>query len=190
MAFIDTGIEGLKVFEPRVFGDERGYFFESFNQKAFSAAGITDTFVQDNQSKSTRGVLRGLHYQRGESAQSKLVRVISGEVLDVAVDIRKNSPTFGKHFSIILSEDNQKQLYIPQGFAHGFVVLSETAIFFYKCDNFYNKASEGGIRFDDPTLNIDWQIDSTQIQLSDKDSILPHLGAHLSSGIYFKQKDK
>lgn len=190
MAFIDTGIEGLKVFEPRVFGDERGYFFESFNQKAFSVAGINDTFVQDNQSKSTRGVLRGLHYQRGESAQSKLVRVVSGEVLDVAVDIRENSPTFGKHFSIILSEDNQKQLYVPRGFAHGFVVLSETATFFYKCDNFYNKASEGGIQFDDPTLNIDWQIDSTQIQLSDKDGILPHLGAHLSSGIRFKQNDK
>ena len=183
--FINTPIEGLKIFEPRIFGDHRGYFYESYNQEVFKTRGISCNFVQDNQSKSSRGVLRGLHYQRGEFAQAKLVRVLEGEVLDVAVDLRDGSPTFGQHYSILLSGTNQKQFFVPRGFAHGFVVLSETAIFFYKCDNFYNKASEGGIRFDDSQLNIDWKISKSEIQLSEKDSVLPFLGEHLSSGINY-----
>lgn len=173
MPFIDTPIQGLFVFEPTVFEDARGYFFESFNQKNFAEKGINTNFVQDNQSKSTYGVLRGLHYQLNPYAQAKLVRVISGEVLDVAVDIRTGSPTFGKHFSIVLSDKNKKQLYIPRGFAHGFVVLSETAEFFYKCDNFYNKESEGGIIYNDPTLNIDWQFSESALIISEKDAVLP-----------------
>ena len=145
MPFIDTPIPGLFVFEPKVFEDARGYFFESFNASVFSEKGINVNFVQDNQSKSTYGILRGLHYQLDPFAQAKLVRVISGEVLDVAVDVRQGSPTFGQHYGIILSAENKKQLYIPRGFAHGFVVLSETAEFFYKCDNFYSKEHDAGI---------------------------------------------
>ena len=180
MPFKDTSIAGLKIFEPRVFGDDRGYFYESYNKNAFVEAGIDCEFVQDNRSKSVRGVLRGLHYQRGEHAQAKLVGVLSGEVLDVAVDLREGSPTYGQHLSILLTAENKKQFFVPRGFAHGFVVLSETAEFFYKCNNFYNKDSEGGIRFDCPILSIDWQIEMDAIQLSDKDKILPNFGEHLT----------
>jgi dTDP-4-dehydrorhamnose 3,5-epimerase len=173
MPFSQTEIEGLIVFQPRIFADDRGYFFESYNQKLFSENGITADFVQDNQSFSTYGTIRGLHFQTGESAQAKLVRVIDGEVLDVAVDIRPNSQTFGKHFSIVLSGENQKQFFIPRGFAHGFSVLSETAIFSYKCDNFYDKQAESGLIYSDEYLNIDWQIPADKCQLSEKDLLLP-----------------
>ena len=173
MPFIDTPIPGLFVFEPKVFEDARGYFFESFNAAVFSEKGINVNFVQDNQSKSTYGILRELHYQLDPFAQAKLVRVISGEVLDVAVDVRKGSPTFGQHFGIILSAENKKQLYIPRGFAHGFVVLSETAEFFYKCDNFYSKEHDAGILYNDETLNIDWKINPADIKVSEKDANLP-----------------
>lgn len=153
-----------------VFADSRGYFFESFNAAKFeSLTGMNGRFVQDNQSASTKGVLRGLHMQTGEHAQAKLVRVLQGSVLDVAVDVRKASPTFGKSFSIELTADNHKQLYIPRGFAHGFVVLSDTAVFFYKCDNFYNKESEMGIMYNDPDLNINWQLPEDALLLSEKD---------------------
>ena len=183
MPFLETPIRDLIVFEPKVWGDDRGYFYESFNANTFKEAGVTTPFVQDNQSKSVYGVLRGLHYQRGEHAQAKLVRVVSGEVLDVAVDIREGSPTFGQHYAILLSAENKRQLYVPRGFAHGFVVLSDSAEFFYKCDNFYNKESEGGLLWNDPALNIDWKIDAKDVLLSDKDKINPALGKHLSSGI-------
>ncbi len=173
MPFIDTGFTGLKIFEPRVFVDSRGYFFESFNKLAFDAAGIKTEFVQDNESKSQRGVLRGLHYQLNPMAQAKLIRVVEGEVLDVVVDIRKGSPTFGQKFTILISAENKKQLYIPHGFAHGFSVVSETCIFQYKCDNYYSKESEGGIIFNDPALNIDWGIDLSTAVVSDKDKVLP-----------------
>lgn len=162
MPFIKTPIADLLIFEPRVFEDDRGYFFEAFNAQTFAEAGIKRPFVQDNQARSTYGVLRGLHYQVGEQAQAKLVRVLEGKVLDVVVDLRPDSPTYGKHYGVELSAENKRQLYVPRGFAHGYVVLSETAEFFYKCDNFYHKASEGGIRYDDPQLNIDWQIDLAQ----------------------------
>ena len=169
MPFTAVSIPGLLVFEPAVFADSRGFFFESFNEKIFQAQGINEHFVQDNQSKSEYGVVRGLHYQLNPFAQTKLVRVLVGRVLDVAVDLRKNSPTYGKFFSIELSAENKKQLYIPKGFAHGFSVLSETAEVLYKCDNFYNKQSEGGILLDDADLNIDWQIPANDLILSDKD---------------------
>ena len=178
MPFIDTPIEGLKVFLPNVFEDERGYFFEAFNQNIFEQGGIIANFVQDNQARSTFGVLRGLHYQVEPYAQAKLVRVLQGEVLDIAVDIREGSPTYGESYSLVLSAENKRQLFIPRGFAHGYVVLSETAEFFYKCDNFYSKAHEGGVRFDDPTLNIDWKIAADQAILSPKDEILPTFGNH------------
>ena len=173
MPFIETGFKGLLIFEPKVFKDSRGYFFESFNKRTFADAGINGEFVQDNESKSERGVLRGLHYQLNPMAQSKLVRVVEGEVLDVVVDIRKGSPTFGKTFSLLLTAENKKQLFIPRGFAHGFSVISETCIFQYKCDNFYSKESEGGIRFDDPELGIDWGLNKSEALVSDKDRILP-----------------
>ncbi len=176
--FRTTPIAGLLIFEPRVFADDRGYFYESFNKNIFSEAGVKDDFVQDNQSKSTYGVLRGLHYQTGEYAQSKLVRVLEGKVLDVAVDIRPGSPTYGQHYSIELSAENKLQFYIPRGFAHGFLVLSDTATFFYKCDNFYNKASEGSIAYNDPTLNIDWKIPYEDVILSEKDAVNPAFGKH------------
>lgn len=178
MAVVETPIEGLKIFEPRVFGDDRGYFFESYNFKTFKEAGISASFVQDNQSRSVFGVLRGLHYQIPPFAQAKLVRVIEGKVLDVAVDIRPDSKTYGEWFSIILSAENKKQLFIPRGFAHGFLVLSETAEFFYKCDNFYSKESEGSILYNDPKLKIDWQIDLEKIILSEKDGLAPRFGDH------------
>lgn len=175
MKVIPTDIPDLFVLEPRIFTDSRGFFYESYNESTLRASGIDIDFVQDNQSYSTYGVLRGLHYQLHPYAQTKLVRVIRGRVLDVAVDLRKSSPTFGKHFSIELNADNKLQLLIPQGFAHGFVVLSEEADFLYKCDQYYNKASEGGIHFNDPELNIDWKIPSGDIILSDKDAELPLL---------------
>ena len=168
-----TAIADLFVLTPTVFEDERGYFMESFNQQKLQEAGIHIPFVQDNQSFSKQGTLRGLHYQNPPYAQTKLVRVLQGEIMDVAVDLRKNSPTYGQHFAIKLSAENKKQLLIPQGFAHGFSVVSETAVVLYKCDQFYNKASEGGIRFDDPTLNIDWGIDLKTAIVSEKDQILP-----------------
>lgn len=180
MPFSKTEFPDLLVFEPKVFGDQRGYFFESFNANTFKEAGIHRPFVQDNQARSTYGVLRGLHYQRGEHAQAKLVRVFEGAVLDVVVDLRPDSPTYGKHYSIELSAENKKQLYVPRGFAHGYVVLTETAEFFYKCDNFYNKASEGGLIYNDPQLEIDWKIKAEDALLSDKDKMLPQIGDHLS----------
>lgn len=173
MPFIETGFAGLKIFEPKVFADSRGYFFESFNKNTFAEAGINAEFVQDNESRSQRGVLRGLHYQLNPMAQAKLVRVVEGEVLDVVVDIRKGSATFGKHFAVALSADNKKQLYIPHGFAHGFVVLSDTCIFQYKCDNYYSKENEGGILFNDAELGIDWGIDANEAVVSDKDKVQP-----------------
>ncbi|MGV8813323.1 MAG: dTDP-4-dehydrorhamnose 3,5-epimerase [Gelidibacter sp.] len=170
----ETHLKGCFILEPKIFEDSRGYFFESFNQNTFNKLiGQNIDFIQDNESFSSKGVLRGLHYQIGEFAQSKLVRVIKGAVLDVAVDIRKDSSTFGQYFSIELSEENKKQLFIPRGFAHGFIVLSDNAIFSYKCDNFYNKESEGGIIYNDPTLNIDWYLPEEDILVSEKDKILP-----------------
>ena len=176
MTIEQTGLKDCFIIEPRIFEDKRGYFFETYNREKFNQlAGFEVDFVQDNESFSSKGVLRGLHLQKGEHAQAKLVRVIQGEVLDVAVDVRKDSETYGKHFSIILSEENKRQLFIPRGFAHGFVVLSDTAVFSYKCDNFYNKASEGGIVYNDPKLNIDWQLPQGQLLISEKDLVLPSL---------------
>lgn len=165
---------GCFVIQPKVIQDERGYFMESFNERTFAEkTGVKVHFVQDNQSFSGKGVLRGLHYQTGEHAQAKLVRVLKGEVLDVAVDIRPGSPTFGQYDSVLLSGDNQKQFFVPRGFAHGFLVLSETAVFFYKCDNFYNRESEGGIFYADPAIGIDWQFPTGDLVISEKDKHLP-----------------
>ena len=172
-----TFIQDLVVLTPDVFEDSRGYFFEGYNKNKLSALGIDIEFVQDNQSFSQRGTLRGLHYQNPPYAQTKLVRVLQGEIMDVAIDLRKDSPTYGQHFAIRLSAENKKQLLVPQGFAHGFSVLSETAVVLYKCDQFYNKASEGGIRFDDPTLAIDWGMDLKEAIVSDKDVVLPSFEA-------------
>jgi dTDP-4-dehydrorhamnose 3,5-epimerase len=176
MIFTETKLKGCFIIEPKIIKDERGYFMESFNEKTFQI-GINQEvrFVQDNQSFSSRGVLRGLHYQAGEHAQAKLVRVLQGEVLDVAVDIRPESETYGQHVTILLSGENQKQFFVPRGFAHGFLVLSETATFFYKCDNFYNKESEGGVIYNDSEINIDWQFDLNNVLVSDKDQQLPTL---------------
>lgn len=168
-----TFIENLIVITPAVFADDRGYFFEAYNKSKLSDLGIHIDFVQDNQSFSKRGTLRGLHYQNPPFAQTKLVRALQGEIMDVAVDLRKDSPTYGKHFSIVLSAENKKQLLVPQGFAHGFSVLSETAVVAYKCDQYYDKQSEGGIRFDDDYLNIDWGMDLADAIVSEKDLILP-----------------
>lgn len=174
MIAIETKLEGCFILEPKIFEDSRGYFFESFNQKTFNELiGQNINFIQDNESFSSKGVLRGLHYQLGEFAQAKLVRVIKGSVLDVAVDIRRGSSTFGHHFSIELSEENKKQLFVPRGFAHGFIVLSDTAIFSYKCDNFYKKEAEGGIIFNDTSLNIDWNLSEDKFIVSEKDMLLP-----------------
>jgi len=176
MRFIETQLKGCFILEPKIINDERGYFMESFNAKTFQEGiGQNVTFVQDNQSFSTRGVLRGLHYQCGEHAQAKLVRVLQGEVLDVAVDLRPESETFGQYEAVLLSSDNQKQFFVPRGFAHGFLVLSETATFFYKCDNFYNKESEGGLIYNDETLNINWDFPSQDLIISEKDQVLPNL---------------
>lgn len=176
MNFIPTKLEGCFIIEPKIILDERGYFMESFIENIFQK-GIDQKvhFVQDNQSFSTKGVLRGLHYQVGEHAQAKLVRVLHGEVLDVAVDIRPESATFGQYEAVLLSGENQRQFFVPRGFAHGFLVLSETATFFYKCDNFYNKDSEGGIIYNDTTINIDWQFPSDELIISEKDKVLPNL---------------
>ncbi len=173
MPFIPTNIPDLLIFEPKVFEDSRGYFFEAYNTQSFADEGVDIRFVQDNQSKSSYGVIRGLHYQLNPYAQTKLVRVLEGIILDVAVDIRKGSPTFGQHFAIELSAENKKQLLVPQGFAHGFSVLSETAIVLYKCDQLYNKQSEAGIVFNDPTLNIDWKLLANKALVSEKDALLP-----------------
>jgi len=176
MKVTETKLKGCFMIEPKLFKDSRGYFFESFNQHRFNELiGKNIDFVQDNESFSSKGVLRGLHFQAGEYAQAKLVRVVKGSVLDVVVDIRKDSPTFSKHFSIELSEKNKTQLFIPRGFAHGFIVLSDTAVFAYKCDNFYNKASEQGLRYDDPSLGIDWKLPKHEFIVSDKDLVLPTL---------------
>jgi dTDP-4-dehydrorhamnose 3,5-epimerase len=173
MPFIQTPIRDLLIFEPRVFEDSRGYFFESYNLQTYRAEGVDINFVQDNQSSSQYGVIRGLHYQMNPYAQAKLIRVLVGKILDVAVDIRKGSPTFGKSFSIELSADNKKQLLVPHGFAHGFSVLSNHAEVLYKCDAFYNKESEGGILYNDPSINIDWKIPSGKEIVSEKDIKLP-----------------
>jgi dTDP-4-dehydrorhamnose 3,5-epimerase len=176
MEIIKTALVDCFVIRPAVFTDARGYFFESFNAQRFNeTSGLDVHFVQDNQSFSSYGVLRGLHFQNGEHAQAKLVRVLKGEVLDVAVDLRAGSPTFGQYHSVLLSEENKLQFFVPRGFAHGFVVLSEQAEFFYKCDNYYNKASEGGLHYADPDLNIDWQVPAESLLVSEKDEVLPFL---------------
>lgn len=175
MNFIKTKIAGLFILEPQVFCDERGYFFESYSQKSFEEAGLQYTFIQDNQSKSSYGTIRGLHFQKGEFSQAKLVRVLEGSVLDVAVDLRTGSDTYGEHFAVELSAENNRQLLIPRGFAHGFAVLSEIAIFTYKCDNLYNKESEGGLLYNDKKLAIDWKIDMDKVILSEKDTMYPGL---------------
>ena len=171
MEVIKTDIEGVVIIEPLIFRDDRGYFYESFSQREFEEKVFRTTFVQDNQSKSSYGVLRGLHFQKPPYCQSKLVRCIKGAVLDVAVDLRKGSPTFGKHVAVELTEENHRQLFVPRGFAHGFAVLSEEAVFQYKCDNFYNKESEGAIAWDDPELAIDWRIPADKALLSEKDKL-------------------
>ncbi|TAJ11270.1 dTDP-4-dehydrorhamnose 3,5-epimerase [Marinilabiliaceae bacterium JC017] len=172
MKFIETEIKGLFIIEPRIYGDHRGYFFESFNQREFEENVGKVQFVQDNESCSSCGVLRGLHFQKPPFHQAKLVRCVNGQVLDVAVDLRKGSPTFGKHVSVVLSDENKRQFFVPRGFAHGFVVLSKSAIFSYKVDNWYAPEHDSGITWNDPTLNIDWQIPEESILLSGKDKLL------------------
>lgn len=175
----ETKLKDCLLIRNTVFKDDRGYFFESFNLRKFnSLTGTNVNFVQDNQSHSVRGVLRGLHFQQGEHAQAKLVRVLHGEVLDVAVDLRKSSPTFAQYYSVVLSETSHTQLFIPRGFGHGFVVLSEEADFFYKCDNYYNKVSEGGIIYNDPDINIDWKLADEELLVSPKDMELPTLSSY------------
>ena len=174
MKVLETKLEGCYIIEPKIFEDKRGYFFESFNMKQFQELTKSKTtFVQDNESYSTKGVLRGLHYQTGFHAQAKLVRVIKGKVLDIAVDLRQDSKTFGEHVSVEISEENKKQLFVPRGFAHGFIVLSNTAIFSYKCDNYYNKNAEQGIIFNDLDLKIDWYLQEDEYIVSEKDITLP-----------------
>ena len=185
MDIIETAIEGLVIIEPRLFQDDRGYFFESFNQIEFETKVCKTTFVQDNESKSNYGVIRGLHFQKPPFAQSKLVRVVKGAVLDVAVDIRKGSPTFGNYVSVELTEDNHRQFFIPRGFAHGFSVLSENAIFQYKCDNFYHSECEGKIAWNDMDLNISWRIPLEDIVLSSKDKDALPLKEVCSNMIFF-----
>lgn len=171
MNIIKTEIEGLVIVEPRVFRDDRGYFYESFSQREFEENVCRTTFVQDNQSMSSYGVVRGLHFQKPPFCQSKLVRCIKGAVLDVAVDIRKGSPTFGKYVAVELTEDNHRQFFVPRGFAHGFAVLSEVAVFQYKCDNYYNKESEGAIAWNDEQIAVDWRLPSEKVILSEKDKL-------------------
>lgn len=177
MNVIETKIPGVVIIEPRLFPDARGYFFESFSKREFEEKVGKIDFVQDNESKSSYGVLRGLHFQKPPYAQSKLVRVVKGAVLDVAVDIRKGSPTFGQHVAVELTEDNHRQFFIPRGFAHGFAVLTDEVIFQYKCDNFYAPASEGAIAWDDPDLGIDWRVPAEKVILSEKDKKHPRLKA-------------
>lgn len=179
MPFLNTGFPGLLVYEPRVFHDERGYFYESYNQQTFEQEGISFRFVQDNQARSVYGVIRGLHYQKEPYAQTKLLRVLEGNILDVVVDLRRGSPSFGKSFSIELSSENKKQLLIPKGFAHGYSVLSPTSEVFYKCDTFYNKDAESGIAPTDDLLNIDWKIPAHKMIISPKDIQLPLLDGSL-----------
>jgi dTDP-4-dehydrorhamnose 3,5-epimerase len=179
MQIEQTPLKDCFLIHDAVFKDERGYFFESFNaQRFYQQSGINVNFVQDNQSRSVRGVLRGLHFQKGEFSQAKLVRVLRGEVLDVAVDVRSNSPTYGQYYSVVLSETSATQLFVPRGFAHGFLVLSEVADFFYKCDNYYNKSEEGGIIYNDPTININWQMKNEELIISTKDLQLPRLNSY------------
>ena len=185
MAFQQTGIPDLLIYEPKVFGDHRGYFFESYNANTFRAEGIEYIFVQDNQARSSYGVLRGLHYQMEPYAQTKLVRVLEGRIIDVVVDIRKGSPTYGKSFTIELNAENKLQLLVPKGFAHGYAVISETAEVMYKCDSFYQKGSEGGIIYNDPALGIDWGINLEDAIVSDKDLVLPKL-ADIHHNFVFK----
>ena len=176
MTISETNLKDCFIVEPKIFEDKRGYFFESYNAELFNShAGANINFVQDNESFSIQGVLRGLHFQKGDHAQAKLVRVIQGKILDVVVDIREKSETYGQHTSVILSAANKRQLFVPRGFAHGFVVLSKEAIFSYKCDNYYNKPAESGIRFNDPKLNIDWVLPMDELIVSDKDLELPYL---------------
>ena len=175
MNVINTDIQGVVIVEPKVFGDHRGYFFESFSEKDFAEAVGEVKFVQDNESKSSYGVLRGLHFQKPPHAQAKLVRVVKGRVLDVAVDLRKGSPTFGKHVAVELTEENHRQLFIPRGFAHGFAVLSDEAVFQYKCDNYYAPQSEGSVLWNDPDIGIEWGIPSEDVMLSEKDRNAPLL---------------
>lgn len=184
MPFIETGFPDLVIFEPRVLADNRGYFFESYNEQTFRDAGHGMAFVQDNQARSTYGVLRGLHYQLEPYAQTKLIRALEGRILDVVVDMRVGSPTYGKVYSVELSAENKRQLLVPKGFAHGYSVLSETAEVIYKCDNLYNKSSEGGILFCDPDLQIDWGIDIKDALVSEKDQILPRLADAKHNFVY------
>ena len=186
MVFIKTEFPGLIIIEPTVFKDSRGYFFESYNENDLKSEGIDIKFVQDNQSKSSYGVIRGLHYQLAPYSQTKLIRVLSGSILDIVVDIRKGSPTYGRAFSIELSADNNKQLLIPKGFAHGFSVLSETAEVIYKCDAFYHKESEAGILYNDAELNIDWKIPAGSAIISDKDLVHPSI-LHCKNNFVFEQ---
>lgn len=175
MNTLKTGIEGVVILEPALYGDSRGYFFESFSRRRFEECVARVDFVQDNESRSSYGVIRGLHFQRGDAAQAKLVRVVEGCVLDVAVDIRRGSPTFGRHVAVELSGENHRQLFIPRGFAHGFAVLSPTALFQYKCDNYYAPQAEAGIAWNDPSLGIDWRIPASKAILSEKDLHRPTL---------------
>jgi dTDP-4-dehydrorhamnose 3,5-epimerase len=179
MNIIETNFDGVLVLEPKIWHDDRGYFYESYNEKTFGHTNKSFNWVQDNEAKSSKGVLRGLHYQLPPSAQTKLVRVIEGEVLDVIVDIRPESATYGHHLSVVLSGTNFKQLLIPRGFAHGYVVLSDAAIFSYKCDNYYSKADEAGLKYDDAKLNIDWILPSASHVVSPKDECLPNFGNHI-----------
>lgn len=186
MPFIETGIPDLLIYEPKVHGDSRGYFFESYNANTFKEEGIELVFVQDNQARSTYGVLRGLHYQQEPYAQTKLIRALEGSILDVVVDLRTGSPAYGKVYTIELTAENKRQLLVPKGFAHGYSVLSDTAEVMYKCDSFYHKASEGGIIYNDPALNIDWGIPLTEALVSEKDLLLPVL-ADCTHNFVFKQ---
>lgn len=186
MPFAETGIPNLLVYEPRVFGDDRGYFFESYNESTFRAEGVEIRFVQDNQARSSYGVVRGLHFQKDPYSQTKLIRALEGTILDVVVDLRKGSPAYGQVFSIELSAANKKQLLVPQGFAHGYSVISETAEVMYKCDNFYHKESEGGVAYNDPALAIDWKVPQEKMILSPKDLQHPTL-ADCVHGFTFKR---
>lgn len=190
MKVIKTELEGVFIIEPEIFEDNRGYFFESYSKRHFEENGLKYDFIQDNQSKSSYGTIRGLHFQKGEFAQAKLVRVLSGCVLDVAIDIRYGSSSFGKYVGVELSENNNRQLLIPRGFAHGFAVLSETAVFSYKCDNYYNKESEGSILFNDIDLNIDWKIDLNKAILSKKDLKALSFKEYISNPAFVYEKDK
>ncbi len=184
MNIIQTDFPGLRIIEPKVFGDARGYFFESYNQKVLAEAGIHTEFKQDNQSFSKYGVIRGLHFQLNPYSQTKLIRTLEGAIYDVVVDLRKGSPTFGKWLGVELSAENKRQLYIPQGFAHGFSVLSEQTTIMYKCDNFYQPQAEGGIAYNDPKLGIDWKVDTAIATVSDKDKSLPVLDKVETNFVY------